>query len=196
MRKRRLGLLLIIAGMVAVAAGIIWAGYNLWDDHRAGAEAQRVREVILQHRQEKGPATPGDEQPQGEMPALEIDDHSYIGTLSVPVLDLELPVMEEWSYPNLKLAPCRYGGSAYSQDMVICAHNYATHFGRLKNLQTGDAVIFTDLDGNVFPYSVAQTDTLASTAIGEMTGGEWALTLFTCTLDGRARVTVRCQADD
>ena len=35
-------------------------------------------------------------------------------------------------------------------------------------------------------------ETLPETAVEEMRAGEWDLTLFTCTYDGRARVTVRC----
>ena len=37
-----------------------------------------------------------------------------------------------------------------------------------------------------------QVETLAPTAVDEMTGGDWDLTLFTCTYSGQARVTVRC----
>lgn len=192
MTKRRLGFGLIVIGLLAVAAGAAWTGYNLWDSYRAGQEARRVQAVIVQHRRENPPSQESWE-PQEEMPTLEVDDHAYIGTISIPALDLELPVMEDWSYPNLKLAPCRYTGSAYTGDMVICAHNYATHFGKLKNLRAGDAVAFTDMDGNVFSYAVARTETLASTAIEEMTGGPWPLTLFTCTVGGQARVAVRCQ---
>lgn len=42
------------------------------------------------------------------MTEVEIDGYSYIGYLSIPILDLELPVMSEWDYPHLKVAPCRY----------------------------------------------------------------------------------------
>lgn len=37
---------------------------------------------------------------------------------------------------------------------------------------------------------------LERTAIEEMESGDWDLTLFTCTVDGAARVTVRCQQTD
>ena len=37
-----------------------------------------------------------------------------------------------------------------------------------------------------------RVETLPETAVEEMRAGEWDLTLFTCTYDGRARVTVRC----
>ena len=131
--------------------------------------------------------------PEMEMSQIKISGRQYIGILTIPALGLKLPVLSEWSYPGLRLAPCRYSGSAYDKDLVIAGHNYTQHFGRLKTLSPGDAVSFTDVDGNVFSYQVAEIDTLQPKAVQEMVSGEWPLTLFTCTLSGQARVTVRCE---
>ena len=76
---------------------------------------------------------------------------------------------------------------------MLAAHNYNSHFGKLKNLHQGDRVIFTDVDGNVFTYEVAVKETLRPTAVEEMTSGQWPLTLFTCTIGGSYRVTIRCE---
>ena len=130
--------------------------------------------------------------PDMEMPMKEIDGETYIGVVEIPSLELSLPVMSDWSYPQLKKAPCRYVGSVYSHDVVICGHNYDRHFGRLKELVPGDEVRFTDMDGNVFRYSVCAVEQLAKTAVEEMQTGDWDLTLFTCTKGGVMRVTVRC----
>ena len=92
----------------------------------------------------------------------------------------------------MKISPCRYEGSIYLDNMVICGHNYSTHFGTLKELDAGDLVFFTDMDGNLFEYAVAETEILQPTAVEEMTSGNWDLTLFTCTVGGATRVTVRC----
>ena len=133
--------------------------------------------------------------PEMEMPTREIDGQTYIGMVEVPALELSLPVISEWTYPRLKKAPCRYVGSVYSKDMVICGHNYDRHFGRLKELAVGDEVRFTDMDGNVFFYSVCGTEQLGKYAVEDMLAGEWDLTLFTCTKGGRMRVTVRCKLE-
>ena len=130
--------------------------------------------------------------PDMEMPMKEIDGETYIGVVEIPSLELSLPVMSDWSYPQLKKAPCRYVGSVYSHDVVICGHNYDRHFGRLKELVPGDEVRFTDMDDNVFRYSVCAVEQLAKTAVEEMQTGDWDLTLFTCTKGGVMRVTVRC----
>ena len=100
--------------------------------------------------------------------------------------------MSQWSYSRLKVAPCRYAGSLYRGDMIIAAHNYKRHFGLLKTVPPGETVIFTDVDGRVFSYAVADMEILPGTAVAEMESGEWDLTLFTCTKGGRTRITLRC----
>lgn len=127
-----------------------------------------------------------------DMTVVEIDGHGYIGYLSVPELELELPVMADWSYPKLKLAPCRYAGSVAGDDLVLMAHNYVRHFGGLSELDEGDRVVFTDMDGNVTDYAVVARDILEPTAVAEMTAGDFDLTLFSCTYGGQSRVTVYC----
>lgn len=127
-----------------------------------------------------------------EMTEVEIDGYAYIGYLSIPSLNLELPVMADWDYTRLKTAPCRYTGSVRGEDLVIMAHNYAGHFGQLANLSDGDRVVFTDMDGITTEYEVMSRDVLDSYAVEEMTSGDFDLTLFTCTYGGQSRVTVYC----
>ena len=187
----RKGTVCVLAGLALLLAAAGLAGYNLWD----AARADRASEAILAELSipEPDPEVIPDYQldPGREMPAETIDGWDCVGVLSIPALALELPVIGEWSYPALRQAPCRYTGSAYTDDMTIAAHNYARHFGHLTALRPGDAVTFTDLSGNVFRYAVAETETLQPTDIQEMTAGDWPLTLFTCTKGGQYRVTVR-----
>lgn len=196
-------------GMLMILAALGLTGYNLMDEKRAENEA---KDIISQMEEMEmfpegnefadiddgsGKGNSVDEQkykiyPGMEMPTVEIDGRYYIGVLEIPVLGLKLPVMDEWSYPNLRIAPCRYKGSIYDDDLIVAAHNYSRHFGQLKNLETGTEVIFTDADGNTFSYVVALTETLEKTDVEKMESGEWDLTLFTCTYGGQTRVTVRC----
>ena len=127
-----------------------------------------------------------------KMPEVVIKDNRYIGFLSIPDLRLELPIMSTWSYPKLNIAPCRYTGSVRGEDLVLMAHNYYSHFGRLNRLDIGDSVSFTDMDGVTTYYQVVGKDLLDPTAVAEMTAGEFDLTLFTCTYGGASRVTVYC----
>ena len=201
MSKRYVGLVLMIIGISTVTAGLGLSSYNLWDNHRAGIQADAALYAIVQLWEEaeetelnETPEASSEPPPDSdrELSVLEVDGHRYIGMVSIPVIDMALPVQEDWSPALLKTSPCRYMGSPYRGDLIICAHNYDTHFGQLKNLLPGDEVIFTDVEENEFRYTVVELETLAGTAVEEMKNGSWDLTLFTCTLGGQTRITVRC----
>ncbi len=199
--------LLIGGGLLLLTAALCLTVYNLEEDHRAGENAARAVNGIRKEAKEiVPPLLPAKRAPEEapdplpayvldpnmEMPVIEIEGYGYIGTLDIPALELSLPVMEDWSYPDLKLAPCRYRGSAYLDNLIVAGHNYRTHFGHLKRLRTGEEVHFTDAAGNLFSYTVAELETLPPTAVEEVETGGWDLTLFTCTVGGKARVVVRC----
>ena len=131
--------------------------------------------------------------PEMGMPTVEVNGQECVGMIEIPALGLKLPVISEWSDAKLKKAPCRYSGSAYLKNMIIAGHNYRTHFSGIKRLNPGDSVVFTDADGNVFSYEVAEIETVGGYDIEKMEAGDWDLTLFTCTNKGKARAAVRCR---
>ena len=188
---------LIFTGLLLIAAALFLTGYNLFDQMRAQRSAAQAAAQLTEQLPQTSQTDVPDYllTPEMEMPVETIDGVDYVGVLRIPALALELPVISQWSYPLLKIAPCRYSGSAYQNNLVLCAHNYASHFGNLKNLHIGDAVTFTHLDGNLFSYQVAEQATLLTQATEEMESGDWDLTLFTCTVGGQSRVTVRCTAE-
>lgn len=131
---------------------------------------------------------------QKEMLTTKVSGYDCIGILSIPVLGLELPVLTDWSYAKLKVAPCHYYGSYFEEDFVIAAHNYQPHFGRLPELQPKDLILFTDISGTVYCYEVVLLETLPANATLEMITSGFDLSLYTCTLSGTSRITVRCNA--
>jgi sortase A len=126
------------------------------------------------------------------MTEVMVDDEAYIGYLSIPGLGLDLPVMAEWDYERLKKAPCRYSGNIREDNLVLMAHNYEKHFGKISELRAGDSIYFSDMDGMVTTYEVVGRDVLAAVSVEEMTSGHFDLTLFTCDYSGKNRVTVYC----
>ncbi|MCD8363843.1 MAG: sortase [Lachnospiraceae bacterium] len=192
--RRRIASLFLALGTLMLLAAVALLAYNEWDNWRAGNSMVGILDALKQAEEESdADALPGQEDTQ--MNIVEVDGNAYIGTLSIERYGLELPVMSEWSYRGLKIAPGRYSGSARTDDLVICGHNYERHFRNLKNLNAGDEILFTDVNGNVFYYEVDEVIILQPTAVEEMLDGaseEWDLTLFTCTLGGQTRVTVRC----
>lgn len=197
-KKRKKGTFWIVMGNIMLLAALLLGAFNVRQDFAAG---ESVRAVIDSLKEDLPDST--DEEttllptymmdPDQEMPVKMINGQEYIGVLTIPSLDLELPIIGEWSYPRLRISPCRYTGSVYRDDMILMAHNYAAHFGKIRNLQAGDEVLFTDMENHTFTYEVVETEILMPKAVEEMESGEWDLTLFTCTLGGRTRVTVRCE---
>lgn len=199
----RKGNLLITLGLLLMAGAAGLSGFNLWQSERAGQAAARDLEILVDTR-EAPPATlpelpalsvPVEEYlavPEMEMPVVEVNGREYVGTLELPAIGRTLPVLNGWDAELLQVAPCRYEGSAYTGNLIIMAHNYDSHFGKLKNLRSGDAVIFRDMEGNTFSYEVVSMETLNPEDTQKMEEGDWDLTLFTCTVGGKTRVTVRC----
>ena len=150
-----------------------------WAEERSAA---RSISAALRQLEERSPSHCRSEQAEeAELP----------GVLVIPSLDLRLPVAEEWSEAALQQTPCRYAGSAEG-GLVIAGHNYDAHFGRLRQLEMGEQVIFTDWQGCRRSYRVAAAEILRAAEVEKMVEGTWALTLFTCTPGGERRLTLRC----
>ena len=180
---RRAGLMLMAAGLALLAAAGRLALGNDAEDHRAGAARARVLAAMVSTSavpSETEAACPG--------------DPDCLGRLIIPKLKLELPILSNWSYENLKTAPCRYSGSPRDGDLVLLAHNYKTHFGPIRRLKPGDRVVFQDTEGTVFEYQVAATEVVSPSALEEVTAGVHDLTLITCTYGGKTRLVVSCDA--
>lgn len=194
------------SGLLLIAAAAFLSAYNVWSAWQADETAKRVVKQVAEQMEtpsvhEKTDSIPGEQEipdylldPGRDMPEVTVDGNTYIGTLEIPDLELFLPVMSDWSYPKLRISPCRYAGSAYQGNLILAAHNYDAHFGRIGSLSAGSPITFTDVDGNRFEYIAEEIQILNPADIEEMTSEEWRLTLFTCTPGGTARLAVRCSA--
>ena len=195
--RKWMGVICVILGVVCILSAAGFAVYNRWEDDQAEETAQDLLadvQSIMDETQPGQPLPDDTEQIPTEMETVKVGGYDCIGILSVPVLDLELPVLTDWSYAKLEKAPCHYYGTYYEPDFVIAAHNYKSHFGRLSQLQPGDIVIFTDVNGSDHCYEVVLLETLPKEATQEMITSGFALSLYTCTPGGASRVTVRCNA--
>lgn len=193
MNKRGLGFFIIGAICIAFAVGLVV--YNLCSDISAGNESFDALMELSEDTKLRDAIPAYMTDPNTEMPTKRVGDWDYIGILELPTLQLALPVISQWDDAALQVAPVRYAGSAYLDNMVIAAHNYSSHFGKLADLSLKDPIRFTDVEGNMFEYTVQELEILQPTAVNEMIcndEGNWDLTLFTCTWGGQSRVAVRC----
>ncbi len=209
--KRRAGILLVGIGAALLAAALLLFLHNRQEDSQA-AQAANEALIAVQEAISNGTATAPTADPEeadtdptastdptqesaeaGELAVVTIDGHDYVGYLSVPSLGLELPVMKIVYLEDLQIAPCLQYGSPLTDDAVIAAHNYASHFGPLRDMEGGETIIFTDMNGDAITYTVAEVKTIQPTDVTAVTGGDYDLVLYTCTTGGQARVMVGCQ---
>lgn len=207
-------------GVALLVAALSLVLYNVNRDKTSGENAQKiVSRLILEIPETTEPTTAFKEKEEYDLiaeyeqtseateeadasediPTIELDGYYYMGIIAIPSIDIELPILREWSYPNLQISPCRYQGTTGENNIIIAAHNYWSHFGKIGNLNTGDEIYIKEVTGNICSYEVDSIEHVRGTDIERMnfgSGEEWDLTLFTCTLDGQSRVTVRAIRND
>ena len=204
--RKGFGICCVILGICCLITSVGFVVYNHGEEENAQNASrnllEEIRTDILNPTPEESASEESDRDESVEIPGdlaqemltTQVDGYECIGVLSIPVLELELPVLTDWSYAKLKIAPCHYFGSYYEKDFVIAAHNYRSHFGRLSALQPKDLILFTDISGTVYCYEVVLLETLPGNATEEMITSGFDLSLYTCTPGGASRITVRCNA--
>ena len=203
---KKTGIAIVTAGAVLILSALLLFFHNRQEDVQAGQEAESLLEnveAVIEAKKIKVPvtskrpdATPSTTPLDPQRPVVMLDGYEYVGYVEIPVIDLKLPVMSEWDYIRLKVAPCRQFGSSRTDDLVIAAHNFGNHFGRLKELAEGDTVTFTDMEGIVNTYCVKKIETLNPNEVDSVQNSGYDLVLYTCTKDGKTRVTVFCNREE
>lgn len=189
----KLGKVFIIIGIFLITISLSLIINNKYNQYKAGIKSQEVLDTLKENYNESNLKVINTNEPtNSNIQTTNIDGYDYIGWITIPSLNLELPIMSEYDYTRLNIAPCRYYGSIYTNDLIICAHSYKTHFKYLNKLKQKDLVIITDINGNNYIYEVVTIEVLKPNQVSEMINNDYDLTLYTCTNDGQNRITVRC----
>lgn len=188
--RKKAGKLMMLGGVLTFSAMLLLTVYQMNLERESEEATQKIKNA---YEDAIDQIEVPEEAAIKQIPYIEIEGEKYIGEISIPVIDISLPVRMECTQEGLKEAPCRYVGSAFDHSLIISAHNYKRHFGNISMLEVGDEVVFTDVEGLQYFYEVLGTEVLGAYDVEEMEEGNWDLTLFTCTYGGRNRVTVRCK---
>lgn len=194
-KRQKRGFLLVLVGLVLVLSALGIHIVQQREDEQAGQTAALLLEQLEQKTQilPTQPETQKEEEADPALPGKKYMDYTLIGTISIPSVDIRLPVLDDWSEKMLKVAPCRYAGSLSGGNMIIMGHNYKSHFTPLHGIKVGAEVSFENAQGVVYHYRVAEIAYLHRTE-GEKLLSEYPLTVFTCTPGGLERIVVRCEA--
>ena len=175
MKKRinRRSLLWLGIGLLAVAVlvPVFWQ----WSIQSAAQKAQdyvRTLHSLLPQSQAAAPEAKRD----NTMPALSVEGTDFVGILEMPRFGSELPVGGAWG--QVSKYPCRFSGSVYDRSLQIGATSQTGQFDFYREISVGDAVYFTDMEGNRYRYAVTEicyADHADRAALGQE---DAALTLF------------------
>ena len=201
-------------GAALILSALVLLLHNRYADARAGREAETLLASVEAAISSQAAAEPEKTRPSGqetrptgentpteptapealdpEMPVAMLEGYGYVGYVEIPALGLKLPVMSDWDYTRLEIAPCRQFGSSRTDDLVIAAHNFESHFGRLNEMSVGNTVRFTDMAGIVNTYRAEMIETLSPKDVEAVQNSGYDLVLYTCTRDGQSRVAVFC----
>ena len=189
--RRKQGRRLMLTGLVLIISALFLLVYNIVQDQQAGQAASLALEGVKREILESGnPQGMLDKANKKEETIRYIDGYPYLGYLNIPSLEMEWPIISDWSYEALRLTPNRHFGSYITGDMVLAGHNNMMHFGRLVELDIGDLILFTDMDGDVYFYKVNMIDNLDPSQSQVIADSGSNLTLYTCTYSRYKRVTI------
>ena len=123
-----------------------------------------------------------------------------IGTINIPSINVNYPILSTYSDALLKIAPCKFHGPNPNEvgNLCIAGHNYknSKFFSKAPNLKNGDIIEIKDLGGNVVKYAVydkfiVNPDELECTS--QLTNGKREVTLITCTNDNKQRYIIKAR---
>lgn len=191
----------MLLGILLIAGALLLFLHNNTEADQARQSSAATLVQLVEHMESTTPTEPTPviqipeallTQEDTQMTEVYVNELPCIGYLTIPKLELVLPILSTWDYDMLQIAPCRYYGSVAGNDLVLMAHNFQSHFGNISSLAVDDRLFFTDVNGITVEYKVVAQDVLSPYAVEEMISGDFDLTLFTCTYGGQSRVTVYC----
>ena len=112
----------VIIGILLITISSIFIIKDKVIEYNAGKKSDEILEVITKNTND---IIINDKK---EMNTINIDGYDYIGSISIPAINIDLPILDTWDYNRLNIAPCLYYGSIYTNNMIICGHSYKKHF--------------------------------------------------------------------
>ena len=191
--KNKIAKVFIIMGTLLIIVALFIIGNNILDEYNANKTSINAINNLTTLIPEQKKIPDYMLNPNMDMPVATVDGWDYVGIINIKGIDIVLPVIDKWSDKASYISPCKFYGSVYKDNMVIAAHNFPSHFGKIAKLDEEDVIIFTDMAGNSFSYRPVVLEIIEPTDVDKMINNDYDLTLFTCTIGGQQRVTVRCE---
>jgi len=126
------------------------------------------------------------------------NDIFIIGIVEIPKIKIKYPFFSTVNDELLRIAPCKFYGPMPNMigNLCIAGHNYDDNrfFGKLYELNIGDSILISDLNGNIVTYNIYKKyEILASdtTCTNQNTLGRKEITLITCNNQNKNRLVIK-----
>jgi LPXTG-site transpeptidase (sortase) family protein len=126
--------------------------------------------------------------------------YNTVGTINIPSIEVNYPILSETSDDLLKVSVCKFWGSDPNEvgNLCIAGHNYrnSKFFSKVLKLVVGDTIEITDLTGRTLTYAIYDKYTVDPTDVSctsQITNGKKIVTLITCTNDSKQRVVLKAE---
>lgn len=133
--------------IIAIGVLIFWQ----WRIYTSARKAEYYVNTLRSLMPEPQGAVP-EERRDNTMSTLSIDGIDFVGLLEIPRYGSAFPVCADWGTPAKY--PCQFYGSIYDRTMQIGGTSQKGQFDFYREISVGDAVYFTDMEGNRYAYAV------------------------------------------
>ena len=169
---------LILTGAILLAAAI---GLSLLRSWREAKQRETLSEAVqkMQELLSEPAAGVPDGRSGEDMPRLEIGGRDYIGLLELPERGVALPVAADRDTGLFSFQPARYSGTLYGGTLFVGGSCSDGCFAFIAQLDAGDRVNFTDVQGVRYAFAVSRITHNATIDIDGSRSPETPLLLFT-----------------
>ena len=164
----------IVGGLMlvsALATLLYWQWNISHSQKQAGIYVETLRNLMPQPQD----AIP-EERRDNTMSVLSVDGVDFVGIVEFPQYGSVLPVCGNWG--RTSQYPCRFSGSIYDGSLQIGATTQQGQYSFYREISVGDAVVFTDMEGNRYTFQVAAMRYEKHIDQAALQRQELALTLF------------------
>ena len=165
----------VLVGIALLVIGVLVLICWQWNIHSWAQKSEIYVETLRTLIPEPQGAVP-EERGDNTMPILSIDGTDFVGILEMPRYGSALPVSANWGH--LTKYPCRFSGGIYDRTIQIGATSQKGQYDFYREIFVGDTVIFTDVEGNRYTYTVTNLQYESHVDQTTLNREESALTLF------------------
>lgn len=162
-------------GIGLLAAAVVILALWRWNIHSSEKLAQYYVSTLQTLIPQPQNAVP-EERKDNTMSVVSVDGTDFVGIVEFPRYGSALPVCAGWG--KTAKYPCRFSGSIYDSTMQIGATTQKGQYDFYRELSVGDAVNYTDAEGNRFTYTITSLRFEKHADQSTLQQKEAALTLF------------------